>query len=200
MSSTGVLLVDRLIEKFKRLPGVGEKGARRFAFFVLQQSPGWVEEFARDLLEARSSIRQCRVCGGLAEKDLCPVCLDPNRSNGVICVVETVEDSLVIERHGVFDGRYHVLGGRFSPMDGEEIPRERLDQLRRRVAQEGIAEVILALNPSVEGELTAMAVRDAIGDLPVRVTRLAFGIPVGGSIGFVDSATLKLAMEGRRGL
>lgn len=200
MSSTGVFVVDRLIEKFKRLPGVGEKGARRFAFFVLQQPSGWVEDLARDLLEAKTAVRPCRICGGLAEEELCPICADPKRSNGIICVVETVEDSLVIERHGVFDGRYHVLGGRFSPLDGEEIPGDRLEALRRRVAQEGVSEVILALNPSVEGELTAMAVRDAIVDLPVRVTRLAFGIPVGGSIGFVDSATLKLAMEGRRGL
>lgn len=200
MAGVGIPSVDGLIEKLKRLPGVGEKGARRFAFFILGQPKDWVEDLSRAIREARWSVRPCSVCGGLAEGDLCPICSDPARDRDVICVVESQEDCVAMERHRIFNGRYHVLGGRYSPLDGEDIPSEALVSLRDRVEREGVQEVILALAPSVEGELTALAVKEALDDLPVKVSRLSSGLPVGGSIGFADSATLKLALEGRRGM
>ena len=190
--------LDQLIERLRAFPGVGEKGARRMAFFLLQQPPSWVEGLAELLRTARERIRPCPNCGALSDQGPCPLCEDPRRKNGILCVVETPEDCIALEQSGIFRGRYHVLGGRVSPLEGERIPEERLEGLRRRVQEEGIEEVILAMNPRVEGDLTAFSVQENLEGIPVRLSRLACGLPVGGSIGFADRITLHVALEGRQ--
>ena len=190
--------LDQLIEQFRAFPGVGEKSARRMAFFLLQQPTPWVESLAEILRGARERIHPCPICGALTDRDPCPLCSDPGRRSELLCVVETPEDCIALEQSGVFRGRYHVLGGRVSPLEGEQIPPERLDALRQRIQDGGIGEVILAMNPRVEGDLTAFTVQESLAGLPVKLSRLACGLPVGGSIGFADRVTLHVAMEARQ--
>ncbi len=195
LSSTGSL--ERLLKLLVRLPGIGEKSARRLAFFILQQPPSFAQELAEAILSCRMNLRPCPECGNLTEREICEICADPLRNRISLCVVETTEDLLVLEEHGIHQGIYHVLGGRVSPLDGEDIDPSSLDRLRRRVEELGVREIILALDPQVEGELTAQAVLSALSGLKVKISRLSYGLPLGGSISFADRATLHAAMESR---
>jgi recombination protein RecR len=168
------------------------------AFYVLDQPPDWTRRLADSLVQVRERLHPCPLCGSITDEDPCPVCRDPMRDRRTFCVMETAEDCLSLEQSGVYGGLYFVLGGRVSPLDGEEIPPGRLERLRERVAEEGILEVILATNPRIEGDLTSLTVIEALRGLTVRLTRLAYGLPVGGSIGFADRVTLHVALESRK--
>ena len=180
------------------MPGVGEKSAQRMALFVLRSDRDAVEEFARCLLEVKQRVGLCEVCGNVAEETRCVICADARRSDEIICVVEQPQDVYMLERTGAFRGRYQVLHGVLSPMDGVGPAELRLGNLRERAGQGATREVVVATNPTVEGEATALYVSRMLEGLPVRVTRLARGLPVGGSIEFLDEATLGRAFEGRQ--
>ncbi len=189
--------VQKLIKFWSKLPGVGEKSARRMAFYVLSQDPLWAREFASAILEMTEKIHHCPICGNITDKDPCLICSDPMRNRKIICVVETDEDCVAIEQSGIYNGLYHVLGGQFSPLDDREIPEESLERLILRVKEQHIEELILATAPRIEGDLTAFAIQEAFKGVPVKISRLSYGLPVGGSIGFADRVTLHMAMESR---
>jgi recombination protein RecR len=167
-------------------------------FFMLGQSPDWARALASAIDGLHGSVRACSECGNITTEDICRVCADPLRDRTKVCVVETQEDCVAMEQSGVYNGLYHVLGGRCSPLDDQEIPEENLRQLKKRIAGLSIKEVILALNPRVEGDMTAYTLQDALDGLPVKMTRLSYGLPVGGSIGYADRVTLHIALESRR--
>lgn len=189
--------VQKLIKFWSRLPGVGEKSARRMAFYVLSQDSQWARDFASAMIEMTEKIHHCPICGNITDTDPCSVCADPMRNRKIICVVETDEDCVAIEQSGIYNGLYHVLGGQFSPLDDREIPEESLERLITRVKEQNIEELILATAPRIEGDLTAFAIQDAFKCIPVKISRLSYGLPVGGSIGFADRVTLHMAMESR---
>lgn len=186
-----------LVEELKRLPGIGEKNAQRLAFHFLEVSSERAEGLARALLKMKESVRQCSRCFNLTEEDLCEICRNPGRTDGVLCVVQTPRDLMAIESTGQFKGRYHVLMGVLSPMKGIGPEDLKITELTARVQGEGIREIILATNLDVEGEATASYLLSAIKPLGVRVTRIARGIPIGGSLEHADSVTLGLAIDGR---
>ncbi|WP_303322374.1 recombination mediator RecR [Cloacibacillus evryensis] len=190
--------VHKLIKQWSKLPGVGEKTARRMVFYLLRQEPGQIEEFGRAIIALTENIRRCSICGAITDIDPCPICTDPLRNGKLLCIVESEEDCVAMEQAGIFNGIYHVLGGRLSPLDDEEIPEESIERLRKRVEEGGIEEIILATSPRIEGDLTAYAIQEALAELPVKISRLSYGLPVGGSIGFADRVTLHMAMESRK--
>jgi recombination protein RecR len=193
----GSPLLARLVALFKRLPGIGEKSAQRLALHVLRSDRADVEELARTLLEIKDKVGLCTVCANVAEGELCVICGDARRSDDTICVVEQPQDVYVLERTGAFHGRYHVLHGALSPLDGVGPEDLKLALLLRRVRAAATREVIVATNPTVEGDATALYIGQMLAGLGVRVTRLARGLPVGGSLEFLDDATLGRAFEGR---
>lgn len=180
------------------MPGVGEKTARRMVFHLLRQDPSWIRNFGSNIARLSDEIRYCSECGGITDSDPCPICTDPLRDRKVICVVENDEDRIAIEQAGIYNGLYHILGAQVSPLDDEEIPEENLYRLRRRTSELAAEEIILATAPRIEGDLTAFTVQDALKGLPVRISRLSYGLPVGGSIGFADRITLHMALESRK--
>ncbi|MCD7878088.1 recombination mediator RecR [Cloacibacillus porcorum] len=190
--------VQKLIKQWSKLPGVGEKTARRMVFHLLRQEPGQIKDFGNAVIALTENIRRCSVCGAITDVDPCPVCTDPIRNRKLLCIVESEEDCVAMEQAGIFNGIYHVLGGRLSPLDDEEIPEESIERMRRRVEEGGIEEIILATAPRIEGDLTAYAIQEALEGLPVKISRLSYGLPVGGSIGFADRVTLHMAMESRK--
>lgn len=190
--------VYKLIKQWSKLPGVGEKTARRMVFHLLRQEPGQIEEFGSSIIALTENIRRCGVCGAITDVDPCPICTDPMRDRKLLCIVENEEECVAMEQAGIFNGLYHVLGGRLSPLDDEEIPEESIERLRRRVEEGEIEEIILATAPRLEGDLTAYAIQEALEALPVKISRLSYGLPVGGSIGFADRVTLHMAMESRK--
>ncbi|GIW41654.1 MAG: recombination protein RecR [Candidatus Binatia bacterium] len=192
--------VERLVSELSKLPGIGEKTATRLAFHLLRTEPAEVEKLARALLGLRESTRFCSVCFALTDTDPCRFCQDPKRADDVLCVVEDEADLAAIERAGTFRGRYHVLQGTLSPLEGVEPEHLRIPELLRRLEGGRIQEVILATNPNVEGEATALYLAKLIKPLGVRVTRIAQGMPVGGDVEYADSVTLGKALEGRREL
>lgn len=180
------------------MPGVGEKTARRMVFFLLRQDPKQIRAFGEAVISLTENIRHCSVCGAITDADPCPLCTDPLRDRKLMCVVESEEDCVAIEQAAVFNGIYHVIGGRLSPLDEEEIPEGSLERLRERVENGGVEEIIIATAPRIEGDLTAYAVQEALSGLKVKISRLSYGLPVGGSIGFADRVTLHMAMEARK--
>lgn len=192
--------LDDLITELARLPGIGRKTAQRLTFHLLQQPHSQSERLAQVLLAVAERVRPCRECGYLTESDLCEYCRDPRRDPAVLCVVEEPSAVAVIERAGEFRGRYHVLGGRLSPLDGVGPESLRLDDLVRRVGGGEVREVILATNPSMEGEATATYIQRLLGGEPVRVTRLARGLPMGGELEYADGVTIAHALAARREL
>jgi len=192
--------VQELIKLWSSLPGVGEKSARRMVFFMLSQDPIWVQKFASSTEQLAKNVHHCPECGNITDVDPCTICSDPMRDRKVICVVENDEDCAAIEQAGIFNGLYHVLGGRMSPLDDQEIPRDSLEHLRQRVKELDIKEVILATAPRIEGDLTAYAVQDSLKELNTKISRLSYGLPVGGSIGFADRVTLHMALESRKAM
>ncbi len=190
--------IEGLITELARLPGIGRKTAQRLTFHLLQQPAEQVGRLARALDAVTERVRACEVCGNLTEAQPCAICLDPRRDAGVICVVEDAFAVGVVDRSTEYRGRYHVLGGRLSPLDGIGPEALRLNELVRRVREDGVREVILATNPSMEGEVTATYIQQLLADQPVRVTRLARGLPMGGDLEYVDGVTLAHALVARQ--
>ncbi len=192
--------LQRLIEQFRRIPGVGGKSAVRMAFSVLSFSEEEADAFAEAIHDAKHKIRSCRVCGNITVGELCPVCADPERDRGLVCVVEQARDILAFERVREYRGLYHVLGGVLSPMNGITPDSLRISELVERVKNEEIREIIVATDPDVEGEATAMYIARILAPYEVKITRLAYGIPVGGNLEYTDEVTLNRALQGRRDL
>ncbi|MCD7927746.1 MAG: recombination mediator RecR [Oscillospiraceae bacterium] len=193
--------LETLVEQFARLPGVGTKSAQRLAFYVLSMPEGEAEAFAQAIVSARERISYCPICQNFAEGDgPCPVCADPKRDRGLICVVADPKDVTAMERGREYNGLYHVLHGVISPMNHVGPDDLRIQPLVSRVAAGDVSEVIMATNPDTEGEATAMYLARLLRPFGVRVTRLAYGIPVGSHLEFADQATLMRALEGRQEL
>lgn len=190
--------IDKLSSALCKLPGIGEKSARRIVFFLLAQPEVFTREFSEAVRTLKERLHPCPECGNYTEDDPCPICADPLRDRRTLCVVETAEDLVCLEQASVFGGVYHVLGGRVSPLDGEDLDVRVLDNLTRRIRVLGVKEVIIATNPCVEGDLTYFAVVDALKGTSARLSRLAYGLPVGGSIGYADRVTLHAALEARQ--
>ena len=193
----GLPLLQELIDHFRKLPGVGEKTARRLAFAILDIDEGEVRGFAEALRRVKEEIGYCNRGGNLAEGDICSICSDPGRTEGMLCIVERPGDLYVLERSGHFRGRYHVLHGVLSPLDGVGPEDLNLDSLKKRVDEEGITELIIATNPSIEGDTTSLYISKMFSGVELRVTRPARGIPLGSSLEFVDRSTISKALEGR---
>ena len=191
--------LEKMVEQFARLPGIGHKTAQRLAFFVLSLPENEVEQFAQAILEAKRSIALCPVCQNLTEGEgLCPICASETRDGSVVCVVADPKDVIAMERAREYHGTYHVLHGVLSPMNGVGPDDLYIKSLLDRVAQGEIQEVIMATNPDTEGEATAMYLSRMLKPFGVKVTRLAYGVPVGGHLEYADDATLMRALEGRR--
>ncbi len=191
-------IVQDLIDEFARLPGVGPKGATRIAFYLLNSDNSEVERFAQVLKEVKEKVRFCKECYNVAENELCRICADSRRDSSGICVVEEPKDVLAVERTREFRGRYHVLGGAISPIDGIGPDDLRIKELMTRLADGKVTEIILATDPNLEGEATATYLARLISPLGLKVTRLASGLPVGGDLEYADEITLGRAFEGRR--
>jgi recombination protein RecR len=190
--------MTRLIQQLTRLPGVGERTAGRLAFYLLRADREYAQELASALLALKDDIRLCSVCFALTEADPCPICTDPARSAESICVVEEPADLLAVERAREFRGRYHVLQGALAPLDGIGPEELKIQPLLMRLRDGAVREVILATNPTAEGEATALYLARLIKPLGIRVTRIAHGIPVGGDLEYTDVMTVGRAIEGRR--
>jgi recombination protein RecR len=192
--------VHRLIDQFKKLPGIGTKSAQRLAFFVLKMDAADANQLAETILEVKRSIRRCSVCNNLTDVDPCHFCTHPTRSEKLLCIVEESNNILSVEKTHTFNGRYHVLMGSLSPLKGITPDRLAIASLLRRLESSAIEEVIVATNPNVEGETTALYLSRLIKPLGIRVTRLALGLPVGGDLEYADEVTMAKALEGRREL
>ena len=191
-------VVQDLIDELGQLPGVGPKGAQRIAFHLLAADPQDVRRLAETLIEVTEKVKFCRTCGNVAENDECRICMDVRRDPSVICVVEESKDVAAIEKIREFRGRYHVLGGAISPMDGVGPENLRITELMARLADGAVSELILATDPNLEGEATATYLARLVKPLGLRVTRPASGLPVGGDLEYADEVTLGRAFEGRR--
>ena len=191
-------LIQDLIDELGRLPGVGPKSAQRIAFHILSADPADVRRLSDALVEVKRRVRFCEVCGNVAQEEQCRVCRDPRRSPTTICVVEEPKDVVAIERTREFRGRYHVLGGAISPIDGIGPDQLRIRELLQRLADGTVTEVILATDPNIEGDATAAYLSRFLKDMHLRVTRLASGLPVGGDLEYADEVTLGRAFAGRR--
>ncbi len=191
--------LDRLVRAFRRLPGVGPRQAERFAAYFLRASQGETEEFVSALLSMKQEVKFCPVCFSYSEQDLCPICRDQDRDQSVICVVEDPQDIESIERTGAYKGLYHVLHGAISPMEGRGAEQVKVRELLTRVqnAQTPVREVIIATDPDSEGETTALYLADLLRGLVGQVTRIGYGVPLGGDIDYIDEMTLGYSLKGR---
>jgi recombination protein RecR len=190
--------IAKLIEEFEKLPGIGHKTAQRLAFHVLNAPVEHASSLANAIVEAKSKIKYCKVCSNISDMDLCNICSDSKRQTQMICVVEDARDVVAMEKTREYKGLYHVLQGAISPMDGIGPNDIRIKELLERLKDTSIQEVILATNPNVEGEATAMYLSKLLKPLGIKVTRIAHGIPVGGNLEYADEVTLLKAFEGRR--
>lgn len=190
--------INRLIDELAKLPGIGPKTAQRLAFYLLNAPPEVARDLAEAIVEARDNICYCSVCGNLTDVDPCAVCSDAERDKDIICVVEEARDVLAMEKIKGFKGVYHVLHGVISPMEGVGPEDLKIAELLRRLEKEKVREVILATNPSIEGDATAMYIAGLIKPLGIKVTRIAHGLPVGAYLEYADEMTLNKALEGRR--
>ena len=197
MANNTALPLVLLAEQFAKLPGIGMKSAQRLAYHVMSMTEEDVKEFADALIRAHSTVKCCAECQNLTDDELCPICSDDMRDRSVICVVETPKDISAFERTNEYKGVYHVLHGLISPLDGITPDKIRLKELLARINKGGVEEVIMATNPTVEGEATAMYISKLLKPLGVRVTRLAFGLPIGGTLEYADEVTLFKALENR---
>ncbi len=190
--------IERLINELARLPGIGRKTAARLAYYILRVPRGEAQDLARAIIDVKERIQLCSVCFNLTDRDPCRICSDSRRDNEVICVVEEPNDLMAIEGTGDFNGKYHVLHGALSPLDGIGPEDIKSKELLERLGAGEVREVIMATNPNVEGGATALYLTKLIKPLGVKVTRIAYGIPMGGDIEYTDGATLVKALEGRR--
>ncbi len=190
--------MQRLIGELSRLPGIGEKTAARLAFFILQAERGYAQALAETILSVRDGTRLCSICFGFTDSDPCPICSSAQRATDAICVVEEPADLIAVERAQRFPGRYHVLHGTIAPLDGIGPDQLKVQPLLQRLREGGVREVVMATNPTAEGEATALYLAKLIKPLGIRVTRIAHGIPVGGDVEYADVMTLGRALDGRR--
>ncbi len=198
MAGYNVATLAKLIEQFERMPGIGHKTAQRLAFYVLNLTKQQAEEFSATILSAHEKIKQCTCCCNLAEDELCPICKNDSRDKSVICVVEDPRDVFAFERTHEFEGTYHVLHGVISPMNGVGPEDITIKELLARLSDGRVQEVIMATNPTVEGEATAMYISRLLKPMGITVSRLAYGVPVGADLEYADEVTLTKALEGRR--
>lgn len=188
----------KLIEQFQKLPGIGPKSAQRMAFQILKMPQGEVQKFSDALLEAKKLIKYCHICYNMSSQDPCEICTNEKRDKSIICVISETKDLIAIEKTNEYKGTYHVLQGLISPLDGIGPEELRIRELLERVADISVQEVIVALNPSVEGEATSLYLSKILKPFEIKVSRIAFGLPVGGELEYVDELTLARAIEGRR--
>ena len=188
----------QLIEFFQKFPGVGPKSAQRMAFHLLKMPEGEVEKFSKVLIEAKQNIHHCSICFNMSASNPCEICADDRRDKSIICVIAETKDLIAIERTREYKGLYHVLQGTLSPLDGIGVEDIRIKELLTRVADENVKEVILALSPSVEGEATSLYITKLLNPFNVKISRIAYGLPVGSDIEYADEVTLAKAIEGRR--
>lgn len=200
MADHNALPLVILAEKFASLPGIGMKSAQRLAYHVMSMDEEAVEDFADALINAKKNVHSCKCCQNLTERELCPICSDDARDKSVICVVESPKDVTAFERTREYNGVYHVLHGLLSPMDGITPDKLRVRELLARVGNGGVCEVIMATNPTVEGDATALYIANLLKPLGVKVSRLAFGLPVGGILEYADEVTLYKALENRNSM
>lgn len=200
MASNYTRPVQVLIDELGRLPGIGPKSAQRIAFHLLKIPVDDAERLARAITDAKAKVRFCERCFNVADDTLCPICADPQRDGSVICVVEESRDIVAVERTGEFRGRYHVLLGAMSPLEGIGPEQLKIRELVARLGPEQVDEVIICTNPNTEGEVTAMYLARLLSPIGIRVTRLASGLPVGGDLEYADELTLGRALEGRRSI
>ncbi len=190
--------LEKLVEHFRLLPGVGYKSAVRMAFHVLDMSESSARNFAQAILDAKEKIGHCQICQDISETETCSLCADPDRDHGIICVVENPKDVLAMEKIHEYRGVFHVLGGLVNPMEGVGPEQLKIKELIARLGNQEVHEVIIATNPSIEGEATAMYLSRLIKPLGIKTTRLAYGLPAGGELEYADDLTLFKALEGRR--
>lgn len=198
MGKYSVVTLSKLVEQFERMPGIGHKSAQRLAFYVLNMTKQEAEDFSKIILEAHEKIKRCSVCCNLAEDEKCPICKSDSRDKSVICVVEDPRDVIAFERTHEYNGTYHVLHGVISPMNGIGPEDITIKELLSRIGDGEVKEVIMATNPTVEGEATAMYISRLLKPMGITVSRLAYGIPVGAELEYADEVTLTKALEGRR--
>lgn len=190
--------LDELIEVFGKLPGIGKKSAMRIAFDILEKNEIEIENMLSTIKDAYTSIKHCSICGNLCEEEICEICSSEKRDKSVICIVESVKDIIAFEKSETYNGLYHVLGGKIDPLNGVTIEDLNISELMKRLDEKDVEEVILALNPDMEGETTALYLIKMIKNKGVKVSQIASGIPMGGNIEFTDMATLGRSLEGRR--
>ena len=200
MQSYPSYLLENAVNQLAKLPGIGRKSALRLALFLLKQDKEMVDDFAKALMMLKSEVKYCECCKNISDSDICSICSDDKRDSSTICVVETIKELMLVEQTGQYRGLYHVLHGVLSPLNHVYQDDIRIKELLQRVAQGDIREVIMATNPDTEGEATAMYISRLLRPMEVTVTRLAYGIPVGGDIEYADEVTLLRAMEGRKRL
>ena len=190
---------ENLINQFIRLPGIGQKSATRLALYILRSNKDHVENLADSLIEVKEKIKFCSICFNFTDNDPCPICLNENRANGIICVVETPGDQLAIEESGIFKGRYHILHGVLSPLDGIGPADLKIGELISRIDKEGIREIIIATNPTTEGETTASFLFKLLSEKEssLQITRIALGVPMGGDLKYMDRMTLEHSLKSR---
>lgn len=198
--SYSVAPLDVLVEQFEKLPGIGKKTARRLAYHVVTRPDGSAQKFAEALLDAKARIKYCSVCQNLTDGEICSICSSTERDRSVVCVVEDAQDVMAFERTREYRGLYHVLHGTISPLDGIGPDQLKIRELMTRLSNDEIKEIIIATNPTVEGEATASYISRLVKSLGVKVTRLAYGIPVGSDLEYADEVTLSRALEGRNEL
>ncbi len=186
-----------LIECYKKLPGIGEKNAERLAFATLELDDEIIEVFSNSIKNIKSKTKNCLICNNLSEEDQCTICSDESRNKKIICVVENTKNLVIFEKTGAFNGVYHVLGGLISPLDEINPEDINLEKLFKRVEEEPIEEIILALKPSVEGETTALYIQKKLQNKKVKVTKIAYGVPMGTDMEYIDAMTLEIALSNR---
>ena len=190
--------LKNLIDCFKKLPGVGEKTAERFSLSVLGFDEKLIENFSDSIKDVKYKIKRCSICNNLTESDVCDICRDDTRDSSVICVVEEAKNSILFEKMGAYKGKYHILNGLISPLDGIGPEDINIDKLIERIDSEGVSEVILALKPSIEGETTSLYISKVLSGKGVKVTKIAHGIPMGADIEYIDMLTLEMALSDRK--
>lgn len=190
--------IDRLINEFSKLPGIGRKTAQRLAFHVINMNPDDVSSLSKALMDVKREIKYCKVCCNISDSDICSICANGHRDSSTICVVEDPRDVAAMERTKDYNGKYHVLNGVISPMDGIGPDMLNIKELISRLGDGSIKEIIMATNPTIEGEATAMYVSRLVKPMGIKVTRIAHGLPVGGDLEYADDVTISKALEGRR--
>lgn len=189
--------LDNIVDEFAKLPGIGRKSAMRIAFYVLELEDEELDNFTNILKESKQKIKKCKICGNLTEDDICEICSDMERDKSIICIVKDTRDIIAFEKSKTYNGLYHVLGGIIDPLNGVSVDDLDIEKLENRMTEE-VKEVILALDPSLEGETTSLYLSKIIKDKEKKVSRIASGIPIGGNIEFSDIATLSRSLEGRK--